>query len=465
MVFLFLFPCMINGCGQAKLDPLVKLPESSYAQVERMTTTVKRGDLTPVYEDTILLSGYEETSYRVGDELFRNLDGGYEVKVDSVNVQMGDTVKEGDVMLSFSSKKLEEQRLENEKTKRHAVLSIEHFEKMKDINPFLDFTLDIADLRDDMSLAQTYIDEVDKVYGQLNVIAQKDGIVSFVDPSVTDGFLAFGKPMFIVASDDGYYTAQPWKGREGSDELRGISFAVGERFAAKSRLAEYEVEVIPDPHLGTGVKADTKDNGNDSDAGQDTGTDDGTNTGSEGSPDTEDNKKQSDADNDPDAAVSENSDASSQQISDTDTSAYTPGDENEVVYFKLIGGGGTNESELTIYKNMEQVKDVCYVESSALIQHEEGGDIFAYKQTQDGTFVAVKVDVGNVVGEYAVIEDGLTEGDVVSVPANVDYRDEIKPNSNKSKEKQSAWEMDLPDAKFFSTGRMQVRIIPGNLEQ
>ena len=76
MAFLFLSLNMLIGCGQAAMDPLVKLPESQYAQVDRLTTTVVRGDLTPVYRGEIQLVGYEEEAYRIGDDLMRNLDAG-----------------------------------------------------------------------------------------------------------------------------------------------------------------------------------------------------------------------------------------------------------------------------------------------------------------------------------------------------------------------------------------------------
>jgi multidrug efflux pump subunit AcrA (membrane-fusion protein) len=124
MVFLFISFCIFTGCGQAVKDPLVVLPESQYAQVDRLTTTVKRGSPTPVYEGEIQLAGFEEEVYWIEDDLFRNLDAGYEAKVKSLHVQAGDQVKQGDVMLSFSSEILDKRLSENEKTKRYVHLYI-----------------------------------------------------------------------------------------------------------------------------------------------------------------------------------------------------------------------------------------------------------------------------------------------------------------------------------------------------
>ncbi len=399
MVFLFLSINMLMGCGQTAMDELVPVSLKPYAQVDRMTTTVMRGNLTPVYEGEIELCGYEEIAYRVEDTLFRNLDAGYEAKVKAVHVQTGDRVKKGDVMLSFTSDLLEERLMENERTKRHAELAIEHYRKVNGIDPLTNFAFDIDDLKDDIALAQVYIDDVDKIYAQLNVVAEKDGIVTFVDPSVMNGFLKFGSPMFKVVSDDGYYMAQPWLKGIGDDSLEKVSFAVGERFHAKSKIAEYEVEVIPDPtKLANAAKKDEQNDNRDS-------------------------------------SVSDNNikDTLSKLQSDDSNLSGASGGEKDKVYFKIVGGSDRiSEQKLTIYKNMEEIKNVCYVEAAALIQHTDSTEIFAYKQTPEGNFVPVQVKVGNVIGEYAVVVEGLTEGDIISIPPDVDYRDVIKPNSKKT---------------------------------
>ena len=403
MVILFVSLSLLYGCGQPVLDDLVQVTQAPYAQVDRLTTTVMRGNLTPVYEGEIQLCGYEETAYRVGDDLLRNLDAGYEAKVKALHVQTGDHVKKGDVMLSFTSEILEERLADKEKTKRHAELGIEHYEKMHDIDILSNYSFEIGDLKDDIALSKVYIDDVNKIYDQLNIKAEKDGIVTFVDPSVMNGFLTFGKPLFKVVSDSGYYMAQPWQKGVGDDSLEKISFTVGERFHAKSRIAEYEVEVIADPEKAGGTGQSGKQAGSVSENSMETAGDNIAGSISNNS-----------------AGQAEQPDVSRKDL------------ENDKVYFKIVGGSDRiSEQTLTIYKNMEEIKNVCYVETAALIQHEDSFDIFAYKQTPDGIFVPVQVEVGNVVGEYAVITDGLTEGDVISIPPDTDYRDEIRANSKK----------------------------------
>ena len=130
---------LLAGCGQATLEDLVPLQEPLVADAERETAVVERGNLTPVYQQEIALSGYTETAYRVEKDLLDKLENEYEAKVDELLVAVGDHVKAGDLMLSFSSDVLEERRLENEKTLRHATLGIEHYKRLMEIDPVVDY--------------------------------------------------------------------------------------------------------------------------------------------------------------------------------------------------------------------------------------------------------------------------------------------------------------------------------------
>ena len=75
-----LFVCLLvfSGCGQTVMDPLVQPMLIDTAEVERATVMVQRGNLTPVYEREIELSGYGETSYRVEKDLLLKLETQYE---------------------------------------------------------------------------------------------------------------------------------------------------------------------------------------------------------------------------------------------------------------------------------------------------------------------------------------------------------------------------------------------------
>ncbi|MBR4758795.1 MAG: biotin/lipoyl-binding protein [Lachnospiraceae bacterium] len=345
------------------MDPLVDPLYIDTAGVERATVLVKRGNLAPVYQREIELSGYGEMAYRVEKDLLYKLETQYEASVDELHVEVGDRVKEGDVLLSFSSEVLEDRLSDSERTLRHAKLDIEHYRKLEDIDPLSDYRNEIGDLEDDSTLAKLYIEDVEKTYAEINVISTGEGVVSFVDPSVLDGFLKVGTPMIKVIQDDGYYTCDLDDHSElhaGEDQ---VDFSPGQHFIARSMFAEFEVETIEKP------------------------------TGE----------------------VSGNS-------VDGDNIVYfklVGVDENAIKEKKL-----TIYKELKEIKNVLYVEQAALIHPADTIQSfgaapsDVNDGYYVYKMQDDGTFRVQKVVPGDLCGKYIVIKEGLEEGDVVSIPAD-----------------------------------------------
>ena len=79
-----------------------------------------------------------------------------------------------------------------------------------------------------------------------------------------------------------------------------------------------------------------------------------------------------------------------------------------------MGDETLKDKTLTISKELPELKNVCYVDRRAVVIYDD--ETFVFKEMEDGSFRAVKVDVDQQVGLYAVINSGLEEGDVVSIP-------------------------------------------------
>jgi hypothetical protein len=77
-----------------------------------------------------------------------------------------------------------------------------------------------------------------------------------------------------------------------------------------------------------------------------------------------------------------------------------------------VGDNQINPKELLLYKELPEIKNVCFVDKRALSEYEN--EYYVFKQTEDGLFEAVKVTVGAVVDMKAVILKGLEEGDTVT---------------------------------------------------
>ncbi|MCR5213017.1 MAG: efflux RND transporter periplasmic adaptor subunit [Eubacterium sp.] len=85
---------------------------------------------------------------------------------------------------------------------------------------------------------------------------------------------------------------------------------------------------------------------------------------------------------------------------------------SDEVYFKSLGQETIKDFKINLYTELPEKKNVCYVEKSALVEY--NSEYYVYKE-KDGQFLPVKVKVGDLVGLYVIIEEGLEEGDVVSL--------------------------------------------------
>lgn len=347
---------MLSGCGQDDMDALVLSKDTTYDGVEMDTTEVERGDISPVFEKLIELQGYEDTTYRVEKDKAEDLEYIYKAKLDKVNVSVGDHVHAGDTLVSFRSDNLNKELREKQNEKAEAVLEKEHLEKLMQIDSTLDFRDDIVSLNEDIRLAEIRIQDIQDTYNSMNIIAEKDGVVSYIDPSAQDGFLVVGSPIVTVSNDAGYYlmdlTEDVSEASGGDAEMTStdVEFHVGDIYTAKSYMAEYKVEVIADPNI---------------------------------------NASETDASSEGAEAV------------------Y-----NGKVYLKMVDEDVMKEYILTLSIALPEQKNTLYVDRKAVISSDKGD--FVYKQYDD-EFIATRIVKGDEVGQYVIIKEGLEEGDVVSM--------------------------------------------------
>ena len=355
---------------------------------QKNTVVVEKGDLTPTYERTVMLSGYNEEIYRLEQNQLSKMEEDYEAVFDEVKVEVGDTVSEGDVLLTFTSEALDKKLADSQETKRKAELSIEHYRNLMYINDDLDFSEDIASLENDIYLANVYINDVNETYNSLNVVAKGSGTVSFVSDTVKDGYIKPGSPLIKIVSDDGYYE-MPLEEEEGpnmrheigsdatgTDALE-VKFHVGDRFKARNGLSEFTLEVIEKPDSSNASETEEND--------EDTETDE-----------TDETEAEAEADAEP--------------ATKTDAKEIT----DDTIYFRMVDDVLVNEKQLILFDELPEIKNVCYVDKRVLSEYE--GEVFVYREGEDGIFQSVKVKIGQVIGNNVIIREGLEEGDTVSIP-------------------------------------------------
>ena len=169
---------------------------------------------------------FETKNYKVSQD---------DYEVEKVNVSKGDRVKAGDIMVQFKAddiqatiKEYTEQKAENE-------LLIEHYQKLMQIDGSEDYSDDIASLKEDIQIADTYIKEQNEKMKEYCLIAEKDGTVTYVNEWLGYGYASSSDNLVTVASGSSNYTAT-------TDD--DYEFKKGDVYQADYEVASYDMKVI-----------------------------------------------------------------------------------------------------------------------------------------------------------------------------------------------------------------------------
>ena len=224
-----------TGCGGSSLDELVPVRDLSYNRIEKNTALVVRGDITPAFDKPLELVGYEEKRYRENSDEFEALEEALKLKIKSVNCQVGEQVKKGDVLVSFTSEELDRQIKDKEEEKRLAKLELEHIKKLAKLDPSSDYSGRITGIKQQIKICDLYIQDINDKYGEINIICEEDGAVRYINPSLYDGYVVTNNDLIIVSRDAGYYEAKV-------DDT--VSFDPEKTYEAGSGAAKYELMVM-----------------------------------------------------------------------------------------------------------------------------------------------------------------------------------------------------------------------------
>lgn len=218
---------LLGGCSSKNAEsskPSIHI--ESYIKVGYDTVTVQSGDISPILNLKLSPDEFETKNYKVSQD---------DYEVEKVNVSKGDRVKAGDIMVQFKAddiqdtiKQYTEQKAENE-------LLIEHYQKLMQIDGSEDYSDDIASLKEDIQIADTYIKEQNEKMKEYCLIAEKDGTVTYVNEWLGYGYASSSDNLVTVASGSSNYTAT-------TDD--DYEFKKGDVYQADYEVASYDMKVI-----------------------------------------------------------------------------------------------------------------------------------------------------------------------------------------------------------------------------
>lgn len=362
-----------TGCSNSNMDDLVNSKDETYNHEQSDTIVVEHGDLTPSFDMTLELAGYYSTQYNMLANEYNKYVEKYEIEIDEVLVNIGDTVEAGDTMVSFKSDKLDTQKAEKRKTITEKTIEIEHLRRLMAIDPNEDHNSEIVRLQQEVNVAELYLSDIDEIYNKMNIIADKKGTVVYINDSLGYGFVEIGKPLITVDSSYGYYTFS---------STEEIPLEIGKIYKAQNSVThtDYDIKCIASPdEVASSTDADASES-------EDAAADDS-----------------SGADKDKKASET---DAASKKTS-------KPGGEN-TFYFKPVEESDQLEKIMSVNVTLKTIPDAVYVNRRA-ISFKDDGNSYVIRINEDGTKTGIKVDVGQIYNDIAIIKSGLKGGETLTL--------------------------------------------------
>ncbi len=354
-----------SGCGGSE-RALVHIGTPSIEEKDYTTTFVVRGDVTYELEEELHLVNYVENKYGLSSKLMDSMML-KDVAFDKLYVSVGDKVKKGDVLLTMSSKSLEDEIDSYTEQKEKAQLEKIHYNNRTAIDNEEDNSMAIARCDQDINVATGYLTELESKKENLTIRADEDGEVIDISDQAISGTMSNTDGLLTIASGDDTYFLE-------TEEKTTLS--VGQIVTSTNKLLRYDMVVTNVEKSSAGTKVYFKI------------------LGIEGK-----------VENEAELAASLVGMASPGDATETDAENDTKVSDRE----KIIVHG------LTVPIAEETRKDVLYVASSAVTERD--GRYFVFMIDEHGARVSREIKVESVLGEYAIITDGLVEGDEVLAEA------------------------------------------------
>ncbi|MBQ2054442.1 MAG: hypothetical protein II492_05575 [Eubacterium sp.] len=355
----------VSGCGGSE-RALVHIGIPSIEEKDYTTTFVVRGDVTYELEEELHLVNYVESKYGLSSKLMDSMML-KDVAFDKLYVSVGDKVKKGDVLLTMSSKSLEDEIDSYTEQKEKAQLEKIHYNNRTAIDNEEDNSIAIARCDQDINVATGYLAELESKKENLTIRADEDGEVIYISDQAISGTMSNTDGLLTIASGDDTYFLE-------TEEKTTLS--VGQIVTSTNKLLRYDMVVTNVEKSSAGTKAYFKI------------------LGIEGK-----------VENESEVAARLVGMASPGDATETDAMKDAQVSDRE----KIIVHG------LTVPIAEETRKDVLYVASSAVTERD--GRYFVFMIDEHGARVAREIKVESILGEYAIITDGLVEGDEVLAEA------------------------------------------------
>lgn len=203
-----------------------KINIEPYSKVEFNTEKVSSGDIQSTLTLELKPDGYSSKDYSIQQS---------DYQIDEVKVKEGDKVAKGDVMIQFKATEIQKTIDQYTEQKEKDRLLIDHYTRLAAIDKSQDYSADIASVKEDMDVADTYIKEQNERMKDYQLIAAKAGTVTYIDSDLQYGYVTAGQTLITVDSGSSDYVS------ETNDTYK---FKEGEVYEADFQEATFSLKLI-----------------------------------------------------------------------------------------------------------------------------------------------------------------------------------------------------------------------------
>ncbi|MCM1282160.1 MAG: efflux RND transporter periplasmic adaptor subunit [Roseburia sp.] len=223
-VFTGILAIVLGGCGRQEAVSL-HVEKRAYERMAYDTAVAQTGDLNPRLSLTLRGDAYDIIRYDS-----QNPD----LILKKVHVAVGDTVKKGDTLVTFDSEGISGRMQEYQESIEENQLLIDHYSRLMDIDSGNDYREDIANLQEDVRVAQLYVEELSGQLESLQLVASADGTITDMSDSLQNGVYVPGSALIEETSGSGTFRTE----RPGN-----YTFTKGEVYQAKDGALTCELKV------------------------------------------------------------------------------------------------------------------------------------------------------------------------------------------------------------------------------
>lgn len=224
----------IGGCSAKKNSEMVLPTIEGYSKTVYETFEVQQGDIHPLLEIKLTAEDYNRQSY------YPKYDG---MKVSSVNVNVGDRVSAGDILVVFDVGDIDKELEQYQNQITEDQLLIDHYTKLAEIDSEADYSDDINALKKDIGVAQLYVQELNAKLDAYTIKAEASGSVAIIS-DILKNIAASDSSELTLGTSNNLITLNYGTGTYTGETDDDYKFEIGKTYKATFGVAEYPMELV-----------------------------------------------------------------------------------------------------------------------------------------------------------------------------------------------------------------------------